>query len=81
MVMAKLTVAHTQEMIREQDKLRTGPKIYHDIVFEEEIKNLINVTRDHYEAYVSSPRLHVNRTPDVVHTQHILQGRPQIRLL
>jgi len=39
-----------EEMIREQDKLRTGPKIYHDLVFEEEIKNLINVTKEHYEA-------------------------------
>ncbi|KAF9784634.1 hypothetical protein BJ322DRAFT_1204776 [Thelephora terrestris] len=39
-----------EEMIREQDKLRTGPKIYHDLVFEEEIKNLINITKEHYDA-------------------------------
>lgn len=39
-----------QEMIREQDKLRIGPKIYHDLVFEEEIKNLINITKEHYDA-------------------------------
>ena len=47
-----LTITCAQEMIREQNKLRTGPKIYHDLVFEEEIKNLINVTKEHYEAYV-----------------------------
>ena len=41
-----------QEMIREQDKLRTGSKIYHDVVFEEEIKNLINITKEQYEAFV-----------------------------
>ena len=39
-------------MIREQGKLRTGPKIYHDLVFEEEIKNLINITKEHYDACV-----------------------------
>lgn len=47
-----LTVARPQEMINEQDKLRTGPKIYHDLVFGEEIKNLINITKGHYEACV-----------------------------
>ena len=45
-----------QEMIKEQDKLRTGQKIYHDSVFEEEIKNLINITKEHYEACVSPSR-------------------------
>jgi len=39
-------------MIKEQGKLRTGLKIYHDLVFEEEIKNLINITKEHYEACV-----------------------------
>jgi len=48
----RLTVVRAQEMIKEQDKLRTGPKIYHDLVFEEEIKNLINITKGHYDAYV-----------------------------
>ena len=45
-------VARAQEMTKEQDKLRTGPKIYHDLVFEEEIKNLINITKEHYDACV-----------------------------
>lgn len=48
-------------MIREQDKLRTGSKIYHDVVFEEEIKNLVNITREHYEAYVFYLCLYVNQ--------------------
>ena len=39
-------------MIKEQSKLRTGPKIYHDLVFKEEVKNLINITKGHYEACV-----------------------------
>lgn len=39
-------------MIKDQDGLRTGPKIYHDLVFEEEIKNLINITKEQYEACV-----------------------------
>lgn len=43
-------VVRVQEMIREQDKLRAGQKIYHDLVFEEEIKNLINITKEHYDA-------------------------------
>lgn len=34
-------------------KLRSSSeKNYHDIVFEEEINELINVTKSHYEAYV-----------------------------
>ena len=50
-------------MIKEQDKLRAGPKIYHDLVFEEEIKNLINTTKEHYEACVPShPR--INQVPN-----------------
>ena len=44
-------------MIKEQGNLRAGPKIYHDLIFEEEIKNLINTTKEHYEAYVSLSRL------------------------
>jgi len=46
-----------QEMIKEQGNLRAGPKIYHDSVFEEEIKNLINITKEHYEAWVSPSQL------------------------
>jgi len=44
-------------MIKEQGNLRAGPKIYHDLIFEEEIKNLINITKEHYEACVSPSRL------------------------
>lgn len=33
-----------------QAKLRTGDKNFHDGVFEEEIKNLINITHGHYDA-------------------------------
>lgn len=41
-------------MIKGDAKLRTGPeKNYHDIVFEEEVNDLINITKGHYEAYVS----------------------------
>lgn len=52
-------------MIREQDKLRAGPKIYHDLIFEEEIKNLINTTKEHYDASVSSPRPYANEYPNI----------------
>ena len=53
-------VVYTQEMTREQEKLRTGQKTYHDVVFEEEIKNLINITNGHYEKYAHP----LHRTPD-----------------
>ena len=45
-----------QEMINEGAGLRTGPKIsYHDKVFEEEINNLINITKEQYELYATLP--------------------------
>jgi hypothetical protein len=39
-------------MTKDADKLRDGPKIYHDLVFEEEIKDLVNTTKKHYDGYV-----------------------------
>jgi len=43
-------------MIKEGTGLRTGPKdSYHDKVFEEEINNLINITKEQYELYAASP--------------------------
>jgi len=42
-------------MIKEGAGLRTGPKdSYHDKVFEEEINNLINITKEQYELYATS---------------------------
>lgn len=42
-------------MMKEGASLRTGPKSsYHDKVFEEEINNLINITKEQYEKYVAS---------------------------
>lgn len=39
-----------EEMIKDATGLRTGPKdSYHDKVFEEEVNNLINTTKEHYE--------------------------------
>lgn len=38
-------------MIKDEAKLRHGAKGYHDLIFEEEIKDLINITTTHYEAY------------------------------
>ena len=37
---------------KEKSKLRSGEKNFHDKVFEEEVKELINTTYKHYEAYV-----------------------------
>ena len=69
-------------MTKDTAGLRTGPKdSYHDKVFEEEINNLINVTKEHYElyaAFLSFPHLLSNRTRFV---QNILQGRHEIRFL
>jgi len=49
-------IALPQEMIKEGTGLRTGPKdSYHDKVFEEEINNLINITKEQYELYAASP--------------------------
>lgn len=40
-----------EEMTKDASGLRTGPKdSYHDKVFEEEINNLISVTKEHYES-------------------------------
>jgi len=38
-----------EEMIKDEPNLRRGPRTYHDKVFEEEINDLINVTKGHYE--------------------------------
>jgi leucyl-tRNA synthetase len=38
-----------QEMIKDQSNLRNGPRTYHDKVFEEEVNDLINITKGHYE--------------------------------
>ena len=41
-------------MTKEGAGLRTGPKdSYHDKIFEEEINNMINITKEQYELYVS----------------------------
>ncbi|KAJ6478559.1 hypothetical protein C8R47DRAFT_1138813 [Mycena vitilis] len=40
-----------EEMVQEQPNLRQGPKnLYHDLVFEQEINELINITQGHYVA-------------------------------
>lgn len=42
-------------MTKDAAGLRTGPKdSYHDKVFEEEINNLINTTKEHYELYAAT---------------------------
>lgn len=38
--------------MKDESKLRIGPKNYHDRVFEEEIIDHINITNQHYETYV-----------------------------
>ncbi|TCD60815.1 cytosolic leucyl tRNA synthetase, partial [Steccherinum ochraceum] len=38
-----------EEMIKDDSALRTGEKNYHDTVFEEEVNDLINITKGHYE--------------------------------
>ena len=43
-------IAWCEEMIANKSKLRTGPRNYHDLVFETEVNNLINTTYSHYEA-------------------------------
>lgn len=42
-------------MVENQSKLRTGPRNFHDDVFENEVNDLINITKSHYDAYVPSP--------------------------
>ncbi|KAJ7584921.1 hypothetical protein C8J56DRAFT_829117 [Mycena floridula] len=39
-----------EDMIKEEPKMRRGPRNYHDSVFEQEINNYINITQSHYEA-------------------------------
>ena len=39
-----------EELVKDQDKLRTGLRNYHDTVFEQEVNDLINITQSHYEA-------------------------------
>ncbi|KAJ7126518.1 hypothetical protein C8R43DRAFT_1028359 [Mycena crocata] len=40
-----------EDMAKEEPNLRHGPKnLYHDLVFEQEINDLINITKSHYEA-------------------------------
>ena len=43
-------IAWCEEMIANKSKLRTGPRNYHDLVFETEVNNLVNTTYSHYEA-------------------------------
>lgn len=45
-------IGWAEEMVMEEGKLRTGKKNFHDKVFEEEINDLINITKSHYEACV-----------------------------
>ncbi|KAG6809080.1 hypothetical protein H0H92_001688 [Tricholoma furcatifolium] len=39
-----------EDVIKDEANLRTGPRNYHDEVFEHEINELINVTKSHYES-------------------------------
>ncbi|KAJ7026734.1 hypothetical protein C8F04DRAFT_104879 [Mycena alexandri] len=40
-----------EDMVKDEPNLRHGPKnLYHDLVFEQEINDLINITKSHYEA-------------------------------
>ena len=41
-------------MIKDEPNLRHGPLTYHDKVFEEEVNDLINITKSHYEKSVHS---------------------------
>ncbi len=48
-------------MTNDTASLRTGPKnSYHDKVFEEDINNLINITKGHYESYAVTLSLSSN---------------------
>jgi leucyl-tRNA synthetase len=60
-----LTALFFQDTVVEKSKLRGGPRNYHDRVFEEEIKDLVNITQSHYEAWVLPPRRRC-RSPDRV---------------
>ncbi|KAF9238326.1 hypothetical protein BU15DRAFT_88395 [Melanogaster broomeanus] len=39
-----------EDMLKDESKLRQGPKTYHDRVFEEEIIDHINMTKTHYDS-------------------------------
>ncbi|KAJ7434072.1 hypothetical protein FB451DRAFT_1312782 [Mycena latifolia] len=40
-----------EDMVKDEPNLRHGPKnLYHDLVFEQEVNDLINITQSHYEA-------------------------------
>ena len=49
---ALLTEPYPQEMMKDDAKLRTGPHNYHDQVFENEINNLITLTKESYDLCV-----------------------------
>ena len=70
-------------MTKDAAGLRTGPKdSYHDKVFEEEINNLINVTKEHYDLYAVTLLLVSNMLSDRSGLlQDILQGCHEVRLL
>ncbi|EIN05837.1 leucyl-tRNA synthetase [Punctularia strigosozonata HHB-11173 SS5] len=42
------TLINWCEEILQDKSLRSGPRNYHDCVFEEEVKDLINITKEHY---------------------------------
>ncbi|KAJ3727805.1 hypothetical protein C8R42DRAFT_348132 [Lentinula raphanica] len=43
-------LAWCEEIIKDEANLRHGPFNYHDLVFENEINDLINITQGHYDA-------------------------------
>ncbi|CAL1697931.1 unnamed protein product [Somion occarium] len=40
-----------EEMVHHDTKLRQGEKNFHDSVFEDEVNNLVNITKGHYDQY------------------------------
>ena len=68
-------------MTKESAGLRTGPKdSYHDKIFEEEINNMINITKEQYDLYAPLA-LTLLSLPYSLLAQDILQRRHEIRLL
>ncbi|KAF9054244.1 hypothetical protein BJ165DRAFT_696298 [Panaeolus papilionaceus] len=47
-------LAWCEDMVNDKAKLRHGEKNYHDIVFEQEIQDLVNITKGHYIAMPSN---------------------------
>ncbi|PPQ63439.1 hypothetical protein CVT24_004971 [Panaeolus cyanescens] len=43
-------LAWCEDMVNDKAKLRHGEKNYHDLVFEQEIQDLVNITKGHYIA-------------------------------